>query len=230
MSTCTYLKITNPIIISFYQSNPHIDFEHVNLSILDILNICDDTSNKKSNCPDINGEEDIRINCNLWPQKNDTESSHILYPEKQKIKELESFLINLQNNINKLIKMISAKYIAIKTEYTRGLKTESKEQNARELFSKTNKIFFENICYMFSPIFCIRFSNISDKTKIIVNQFNKILNANTDQIFFKSDDAGSKIEDYLNNFESNSVHMIQAVIQLLMECVAMYELRVKQVS
>jgi hypothetical protein len=31
------LKITNPTIISFYQSNPHIEFEAGNILLVDIL-------------------------------------------------------------------------------------------------------------------------------------------------------------------------------------------------
>jgi len=209
------LKITNPKIIAFYQSNPHIDFESINVSIVEMLH------NLIANEPH-----------NMSPltrgmQMFDTTS--ILYPETQKIKELESFLTNLQENMNRLIKSVSVKYIAIKTEYIRDLKTAAKEQNARDLFSKTNQRFFEHICSIFSVIFCTRVSNIADKTKVIVHQFNKILIANTDQIFAK-DEASSKIEDYLHNFESNSGHMIQAVIQILTESVTTFESRVKQVS
>jgi hypothetical protein len=79
-------------------------------------------------------------------------------------------------------------------------------------------------------IFCVRVSNISEKTKVIVHQFNKILIANTDQIFSKTEETPSKIEDYLHNFESNSGHMIQAVVQLLTECLTLYESRSKQVT
>ena len=209
------LKITNPKIVSFYQSNPHIDFESVNLSIVEILHNLNATSEN----PTI-----------LAASIQGFDTSPILYPETQKIKELELFLTNLQENMNRLIKSISIKYIAIKTEYIRDLKTAAKEQNARELFSKINQRFFEHICSIFSVIFCARSSNIADKTKVIVHQFNKILIANTDQIFSKTDEASSKIEDYFHNFESNSGHMIQAIIQILTESATVFESRVKQVS
>jgi hypothetical protein len=62
----------------------------------------------------------------------------------------------------------------------------------------------------------------------MLNQFNRILIANTEQIFSKSE-LTHNLTEYIQNFESNSSHMIQAIIQLLSDCLTLYETRVKQV-
>ena len=206
--TSIRLNITNPKIVSFYQSNLHIDFEHVNLLLIDLLM---STGNQR-----------------VSPTIEKIESA-ILYPEEQKIKELETFITNVREAIRKLIQSVSNKYIIAKTEYLREFKSNSLESDHRELFAKTNQTFFETACSLLSIVFRIRVSNIGEKVKIVLHQFNKILTANTDQIFTKQD-ISIKIEEYLNNFESNSAHMIQAIIQLFSECTSTYETRVKQVT
>jgi len=202
------LNITNPKITAFYQSNMHIDFETVNLLLVELL---------------------TNASCKQISPIFDQIESVILYPEEQKIKELDAFLTNVREAIRKLIHSVSNKYIIAKTEYVREFKSNSFESTHRELFAKTNQTFFETACSLFSAIFRIRFSNIGEKVKVVLHQFNKILTTNTDQIFSKQD-ISTKIEEYLQNFESNSTHMIQAIIQLFSECAASYETRVKQVT
>jgi hypothetical protein len=186
----------------------HIDFETVNLLVIELL---------------------TNVTCKQISPIFDQIESAILYPEEQKIKELETFITNVREATRKLIQSISNKYIIAKTEYVREFKSNSFESDPRELFAKTNQTFFETACSLFSVIFRIRVSNIGEKVKVVLHQFNKILTANTDQIFTKQD-ISIKIEEYLHNFESNSAHMIQAIIQLFSECIATYETRVKQVT
>lgn len=214
-----FLKITNQKILSFYQSNSHIDFETVNLSLIDILKT---TENPGRN------QDSISEDDSLFVQARSHQT--ILYQEQQKIKELDVFITNLREAIRKLIQSISSKYIIVKSEYIRNIKSESSEKDARDLFANTNKHFFESVCSLLSGVIRTRFSNVADKTKIILHQFNKILTANTDQIFVKPDMASSKIEEFLTNFESNSAHMIQAIVHLLSDCLAQYESRVKQAT
>jgi hypothetical protein len=192
------LKITNPKIIAFYQANTHIDFEAVNLSLLDIL------------------------------QKSGSIKSleTVLYQDDHKSKELESFLSTMRDGIRKLIQSISSKFIIAKSEYIREFKTASLEKDPRELIYKSNQLFFENIRSGLSAILRLRVSNIAEKTKMMLHQFNKILTANTDQIFSKMD-IPIKVDEYIQNFESNSTHMIQAIVQLLSECLTSYESRVQ---
>lgn len=201
------LNITNPRIVSFYESNPHIDFETVNLLLVELLT--------NVGCKQITKIENIK--------------SAILYPEEQKIKEIDTFFSNVKDAVQKLIKSVSNKYIIAKTEYVCEFKSNSLEHDPRELFSKTNQAFFERVCALLSVAFRIRFSNIGDKVKVILHQFNKIMTANTDQIFSKQEST-AKIDDYLHNFEANSTHMIQAIVQLFAECTALYDTRLKQVT
>jgi len=210
---CDSIKITNQQIIAFYKSNPHINFESINISIINIL-------------------QQFR---NGQMLELDDVSSHSSFssPDQQKIKELDLFLLNVSESIRQLITTISCKYIGIKSEYMRDFKSASVETGPKELFEKTNQFFFEKTCSLLSIAISIKCFNIADKTKIILQQFNKILIANTEQIFSKNTNDKSaiysKTEEYLNNFESNSAHMIQAITQLLSECLVGYESRAKRV-
>ena len=191
------LNITNPKIIAFYQSNQHIDFESVNLLLLEIL--------QKSG--------------SIKPLEN------VIYQDDHKTKELESFITTMREGVRRLIQSISSKYIIAKSDYIREFKSASLEKDPRELIVKTNQKFFEQACSLLSVIFQLRFSNIAEKTKVMLHQFNKILTANTDQIFSKTD-YSIKVDEYIQNFESNSTHMIQAITQILSECLSSYELKV----
>ena len=192
------LNVTNPKIITFYQLNPQINFDEVNLLIIDIL--------QKSG--------------SIKPLEN------IVYQDDHKTKELESFLESMREGIRQLIQSVSSKYIIAKSEYIREFKSASLENEPRELITKSNQKFFESKCSILSVIFQLRFSNIAEKTKVMLHQFNKILTANSDQIFSKTD-FSLKIDEYIHNFESNSTHMIQAIVQLLSECLTSYETRVQ---
>jgi hypothetical protein len=60
----------------------------------------------------------------------------------------------------------------------------------------------------------------------MLNQFSKIVTTNTEQIFTNTHKPRN-IEEYIQNFETNSTHMMHAVIKLLSECVSSYDTRVK---
>lgn len=192
------LNITNPKIIEFYQSNPHVDFETVNLLLLEIL------------------------------QKSGSIKSleNVIYQDDHRTKELESFLSNMREGIRRLIQSISSKYIIAKSEYIREFKSASLEKDPRDLISKANQKFFEHACSILSIVFQLRISNIAEKTKVMLHQFNKILTANTEQIFSKTD-ISIKVDEYIQNFESNSTHMIQAIVQLLSESLTSHEVKVQ---
>lgn len=210
-STPDYIKITNLKIVSFYQLNPNIDFESVNLLLLDILQHTASSHSSVTN-------DQIESAIALYP-----------YPEDQKCKELNIFVNNMREGIRKLIQSVSSKYIVIKSEYIREFKSVSLETDPRELLQKTNQHFFESACSLLSAVFRIRISNIAEKSKMMLNQFNKILTANTDQIFSKPE-MHRNMEEYIHNFESNSSHMVQAIVQLLTECMSSYETRARLVT
>jgi hypothetical protein len=152
--------------------------------------------------------------------------SAILYPNEQKITELDTFVTSIREIIRKQIQLISNKFVVAKSEYIREFKSASIEHDSRELLCKINQVLFETVCSIMSTIVRTRFSNVSEKVKIILQQFNKILVANTEHIF----SAVSKVDEYLQNFESNSAHMIQAVIQLLTDFLVSCETRARHVT
>jgi len=193
------LKITNTKIISFYQSNPHINFEELNLLIIDVL------------------------------KKSGSLKTIETMVDNHKIKELDAFVSNMREVVRKLIHSVSRKYIAAKTEYIREFKSAALESESRELISAATQKLFEKSCSLLSVVFQLRISSVAEKTKIILHQFNKILTANTEQIFAKMG-CPIKTDEYIQNFDSNSTHMMQAIMQLLSDLLSNYETRVKQVA
>lgn len=55
------------------------------------------------------------------------------------------------------------------------------------------------------------------------------MSANTEQIFAKIG-CPIKIEEYINNFDANSTHMIQAIVQLLSDALVNYETRARKMA
>lgn len=190
------LNIKNPTIISFYNKNTHIDFESVNLLVIEIL--------QKSG----SGAVSIKT------------IDDFIHQDDHKSKELDTFLTNIREGIRKLIQSISSKYIIAKSEYIREFKSASFEKDPRELIFKANKTFYDNACSLLSANFHLRIFNIAEKTKIILHQFNKILTANADQIFTKIDfqikvDEYSKFRVQFRAYDAGNCAIVIGLLNIL---------------
>jgi len=194
-----FLKITNSKIIEFYRCNPNISFEVVNLLVLEIL--------QTGAIQQSNGEISIR-----------SDPIVSAFHEKHRIDELTTFLTSLREVINQQIQHISSDYIIAKTEYVQELRAIlfRNDGNAKQRIQENNGRFIERIKFAISGL---RVTSIADKTQLMIRQFQKILTANSESIF-NSDEICSKEKEYVTNFESNTTHMIQAIIQLLSDCLA----------
>lgn len=203
------VKITNPKIIDFYRSNPHISFETVNLHLLEILQ-------------------------KVWPvqdgviQKEHIETAIFRPEEKHHIDELNQFSNKLREAVHQQIQHISSKYVSAKTDYVREFRSIFSSADARTQIPENNARFIERIKHALSGL---RATAISDKSQAMLRQFQKIMTSNSDAVF-KDGSAivynnATQEKEYVENFESNAAHMMQAITQLLTDCLADKEQRIE---
>lgn len=197
-----YLQITNPKIATFYAANPHISFNDVNLKLIEIIESATFSQ--------------ITTTAQL-------ESAFFRPEKKRQIDELTVFTEKMREAIEQQIHYISTQYISAKSEYANEFTT---NPYVKSQLSQMNSAFLEKTKSMLFAVSKLRHANIAEKAAALIRQFEKILNANAESIVSKPEtDATTK--EYIDNFESNASIMIQAIIQLLTECLTANELRVK---
>jgi hypothetical protein len=152
--------------------------------------------------------------------RSQLESTILLPEEKRKTAELTAFLEKIREALRQQIQYISEKYIIAKTEYIRDFEsTQNLTQINRSFLEKTRSLLF--------AVGKIRHANIAEKSQMMLKKFEQILSLNADAIVSKPEHSPAT-KDYLENFESNANHMIQAIIQLLIDCAKTCEQRVKE--
>lgn len=194
------LLISNPTVASFYESNPHINIETVNLLLIELM----------KNASPRGGIGDW---LSMIPSTATENESH-------QTAELEKFQKKIKDTIHSLSKQLISQYIEAKTDYIREFRSlSSTEDPNKELFMENNSELMRQIETMLSPLSKIKGSGstIFDKATTIRKQFHKIVNANIESILSKygSDTAKNVAKEYIANFENNSSHMIQTIQQLL---------------
>ena len=196
------LLISNPTVVSFYESNPHINIETVNLLLIELM----------KNASPRGGIGDW---LSMIPSTATENESH-------QTAELEKFQKKIKDTIHSLSKQLISQYIEAKTDYIREFRSlSSTEDPNKELFMENNSELMSKIESVFSPLSKIKGSGstIFEKATTIRKQFHKIVNANIESILSKygSDTAKNIAKEYISNFENNSSHMIQTIQQLLTE-------------
>lgn len=209
-STQNCVLITNQKIIDFYNTNPHISFETVNLHLLEII-------------------QRIRPVANATIQKEQIETAIFRPEEKHRIDELNLFLNKLREAVHQQIQHISSKYVSAKTEYVQEFRSIFYGVDARAQISDNNTRFIERIKCALSGL---RITAISDKSQAMLRQFQKIMTSNSDAVFkdgsVVASNAAAQEKEYVENFESNAAHMMQAITQLLTDCLVDKERRIEE--
>ena len=197
---CKPLIISHPTVVSFYESNPHINIETVNLLLIELIK----TASPSGGIGDW---------LSIIPSKSAENDS-------QQQAELVILQTKLKDVIHSISKQIISQYIEAKTDYIREFRSLSgtEEPNKDFMLENNNKLMRQIEC-VFSPLSKIKGSGspIFDKATTIRKQFHKIVNANIESIISKygTDTTKNIAKEYLTNFENNSSHMIQTIQQLL---------------
>jgi hypothetical protein len=184
------IKITNPEVIAFYEKNPHIQVDTVNLLLIELLKT---TGPLSAIIPSVK-----------LPGKESFQTTELI--------ECQS---KLKDVIHNLSKTIISQYIDAKTEYINEFKTiEWAYSDAKDTLMENNTRLITRMETIFSPLSKIK-SHFCEKSTNIQRQFHKIINANIESIISK--DAKIIAKEYINNFETNSTHMVQTIQQLLLD-------------
>lgn len=195
-----YITITNPRICSFYKTNSHYSVETVNLMIIDFLeNIENDKSGIESS-----------------PKSRLMTSSHF------QINELYSAMNTLKTSISYYRKFILGKWIQYKREYIENFKfiVEHREDDFQSSLQKNNMDLIQQIKTLTRE--CIssktaETASVSDKITLSIKQFQQILQSNILSIIGKltEDRTVENVNHvstiFLENFENNFAHLLQAI-------------------
>lgn len=197
---CKSLTISHPTVVSFYESNPHINIETINLLLIELM----------VNASPKGGMGDW---LSIIPSKSTENESH-------QTAELTKIQTKLKETIHSLSKHLISQYIEAKTDYIREFRSlSSVEDPNKEWMMENNNELMRKIESVFAPLSKIKGSGcpIFEKATTIRKQFHKIIHANIESILSKyaSDTAKNISKEYITNFENNSAHMIQTIQQLL---------------
>lgn len=203
------LLITDSKIRDFYLSNPKISFNDMNLMFLDII-------------------ENV-IKKQILPTTSQIESAIFRPEKKRQLDELQTFVDKIREAFQLQIQYISSKYVVAKSEYINDFYFVFSEPNSKAQLLQNNAAFLTKIRHLLFAVSKMRCFNIAEKTQTIVRHFEKILNANVESIALKPETAVTS-KEFADNFDSNASHMMQAILQLLVDCLASNESRVKHLS
>ena len=204
------LLITNSKIRDFYLSNPQISFNDMNLLFLDII---EKVTNKQ-----------------ILPTTSHIESAIFRPEKKRQLDELQTFVYKIQEAFQLQIQYISSKYVVAKSEYINDFYFVFSEPNSKAQLLQNNAAFLTKIRHLLFAVSKMRCFNIAEKTQTMVRRFEKILNANVESIALKHETAAVTTKEFADNFDSNASHMMQAILQLLTDCLASNESRVKHLT
>ena len=194
------VKIKNPKIIEFYNANPSISFEKINLLALEMLQ--------------------HKINTNSEFGTADSICSEFFKPEEtHKIDEMLGFLTRIKDTVHLQIQNVLQESTQIKTEYIFEFRSIHSSDAIK--MKESNNVFSEKMKECFSELLKLRNCGIADRTNAMLKQFHKILNANVDS--FLSNSSSDGLTEYITNFDSNVSHMINAINGLLSDYVSSKE-------
>jgi hypothetical protein len=136
------------------------------------------------------------------------------------INELHNSFGLLQDSITNINKSMLSVFLQYKNEYLTEFKSISDNQS-KVAFTENNAQFikkFQHLIFSFIPeaIFKSKYTQLYNKIVGTIQQFQQIINANVDTIFTKSD-FQTIYNNYIQNFEINSSHLIQSIQQLFTE-------------
>jgi hypothetical protein len=201
------IHLSHPRICAFYEKNPSISPEAINLLIIDLF----ETTTE----PDTVLEKIIA-------------TAHNEY----QITELRTAFEQIKTAISEKTSALSSGFLLAKTKYVNEFRSIWMQTNCvskRKLLLENNDVFInilEHLTYEIRNIKGIHHI-MSDKITTIIKQFHKIIHTNIESILSKSVDTNTLSKEFIQNFEINSAHMIQTIQQQLCDFVSAKEKHIK---
>jgi uncharacterized protein YfkK (UPF0435 family) len=200
------IQLTHPRICAFYESNPDISPETVNLLIIYIIE-----SASKPGQP-------IQLQTNPI-----------------QIAEITETLQTIKQSVLDITTRFSSEFIVAKTKYLHEFTSacaQSECSSKRAILLENNSTLIRNIEKFTQEIRSIKGVNqpIGDKIATIIRQFHKIINTNIESLLLKTDADPSRIvSEFTQNFEMNTTHMAHTINQILCDFVSAKETQTKHV-
>ena len=210
MTKTKTVELTDPRIIKFYQANPGINPQAVNLLFIDLIEklLIDTNSVIHSQIMHAINENTNYIK-NTIVTMNDTMTS-----------------ANTENNLKLFSKMTDIKddYIV---ELKRAIDTNSNadDNNLNNLLDKNNLVLLDKTTHVLNEIVPKTQTHIQSQINETLQQFHKSLCTDTANLI-KSADAQSSIKEFVQNFEMKTSMMLQTLQQPLYSFITASEERI----
>jgi hypothetical protein len=201
-----HIVIINERICRFYQQNPAIHCEAVNLIFIDLFD-------KLLN--DMNATMNISINSEILSNMNDI---------KHSITYLKESVSTMNQNITTTL---SHNFEKIKKEYVNELNTivqHNTHEKIGPLIEKNNHVLIDKTMCIMNEIIPKSQNHYYSQIQDSIRSFHKSLSDDTRILLKYSDNSG--IKDYLNNFEMKSSMMLQNIQQPIYSFISSSEERI----
>lgn len=201
------LEIKNKRILNFYEKNPSLDFENINLLFVEMFeNVL---SNTDANVSNINSQ----ILNNMYELKNSVSNL------QQSIKETQQeTAIQLFNKMSEL-----------RTGYLEEMKMiiqHNTNENIYHLLEKSNDALIDKTNIIINEIVPKNQHSYYMQIQDSIRTFHKSLSDDT-RMLMKYIDSNS-IKEYITHFEMKSAMMLQNIQQPIYSCIASSEERIKE--
>jgi len=203
MTTSAYSITTcNPRICRFYDENPGINFEAVNLKFIDLFDQL---------LSDINSTMNATIQSQILNTVNEN---------TQKINELNSSIVFLNDKVSMyhqdILNNITLKFIDAKKEYIQELGTliqNNTNTSIDALLDKHNSALILKTTSIIQDIIPRSQTHYFTQIKEAIQSFHKSITDDTRTLLKHADNPSSSMKEYLNNFEMKSSMMLQNIQQ-----------------
>jgi len=200
------ITITHPRIIAFYEKNPTISIEAINLCIINLL---ESTSS-------------ISAITEIQPSPNN----------EFQISELTAAIERIKTSVSHHTNTLSSEFLTAKIKYINEFRSVWGQSNCvtkRDYLLENNVNVINSLERLTLEIRNIKgiHYTIGEKISSIIKQFHKIIHTNIESILSKTTDTASLSKEFIHNFEINSAHMIQTIQQLLIDFISTKESQTK---
>ena len=196
------MTVSNPRICRFYEENPGINFEAVNLIFIDLFDQL---------LSDINAT----MNATIQSQILST-----VHENTQKINELNSSIVFLNDKVSMyhtdILNNITLKFVDAKKEYIQELGTLIQNNTSTSidaLLDKHNSALISKTTSIIQDIIPRSQTHYFTQIKEAIQSFHKSITDDTRTLLKHADNPSTSMKEYLNNFEMKSSMMLQNIQQ-----------------
>jgi hypothetical protein len=236
------LKTSNKKILEFYGKYKELDFETLNLTIIDLYeNIIKDVAGDINKVINNNILENVKIQItemnNFKKEINNIMTNHIEINNLTN-KNLNNELVNIKDTLNKLNNEISnnviSKFFEIKQSYTEDLKTIVNKNDAdnyikiTEKIEASNKNLIDKTCIIISDVIPKSQSNYYNQYENIIKNFKEDMDKNMEiiRLDFKDNKNELSIEKINNILETKYNTLLLNVQQSCLSYISSSEERI----